>query len=100
MRIRGLFLFRRYHIPAFVIVLLLSGLILISLRIKQRTGVAFFDAFLMELTAPVQSGATSVIKGVQGVFHHYLFLIHAEKENEALKKRVKQLEDELKKLKK
>ena len=41
MRIRGLFFFRRYHIPTFIIVLLLFGLVLMSLRVKQRQGVAF-----------------------------------------------------------
>jgi hypothetical protein len=62
MRICGLFFFRRYHIPTFIIVLLLFGLVLMSLRVKQRQGVAFLDALLLEVTSPAQKVATLVIK--------------------------------------
>ena len=64
MRIRGLFFFRRYHIPTFIIVLLLLGLILISFRVKQRQAIAFLDALLLEVTSPAQKVATLVIKPV------------------------------------
>jgi hypothetical protein len=33
-----------------------------SLRVKQRQGVAFFDALLLEVTSPAQKVATLVIK--------------------------------------
>lgn len=62
MRIRGLFFFRRYHILTFINVLLLFGLVLMSLRVKQRQGVAFLDALLLEVTSPAQKVATLVIK--------------------------------------
>jgi len=62
MRIRGLFFFRRYHILTFINVLLLFGLVLMSLRVKQRQGVAFLDALLSEVTSPAQKVATLVIK--------------------------------------
>ena len=62
MSIRGLFFFRRYHIPTFIIVLLLFGLVLMQLRVKQRQGVVFFDALLLEVTSPAQKVATLVIK--------------------------------------
>jgi hypothetical protein len=62
MRIRGLFFFRRCHIPTFIIVLLLFGLVLMSLRVKQWQGVAFLDTFLLEVTSPVLKVATLVIK--------------------------------------
>ena len=64
MRICGLFFFRRYRIPTFIIVLLLFGLILMSLRIKQRQGVAFLYALLFEITSAAQKVATLVIKPV------------------------------------
>jgi rod shape-determining protein MreC len=94
MRIHGLFSFRKYHIAAFVIALLLFGLILISLRVKQRQGVAFFDAVLIELISPVQKAATFAIKAVSGVFQQYVFLVHLQKENEIFKKRIATLEEE------
>lgn len=62
MRIRGLFFFRRYHILTFINVLLLFGLVLMSLRVKQRQGVAFLDALLLEVPFPAQKVATLVIK--------------------------------------
>jgi rod shape-determining protein MreC len=94
MRIRGFFLFRRYTIPAFIIVLLLSALILMSLRVKQKKGVDFFDALVMELCSPFQKASTFVIRTVQGVFQGYIFLVHLQKENVMLKQRIAQLEKE------
>jgi rod shape-determining protein MreC len=91
---RGLFLFRRYTIPAFIIILLLSALILMSLRVKQREGIAFFDALMMEFCSPFQKGTTFVIKTIDGVFRKYLFLVHLQKENATLKQRIAELQTE------
>ena len=81
MRIRALSFFRRYHPSGLYHPLLLVGLVLMSLRVKQRKGVAFFDALFMEIMLPFQKAATFVIKTVQGVFQHYVFLVHLQKEN-------------------
>ncbi len=94
MRIRGLSLFRRYHVQAFIVFLLLLGLVLISLRAKDRKGVQFFDAFLMELCSPVQSAASSIIKAVQGAAEHYFLLVRVQKENELLRRRVAELQEQ------
>jgi len=94
MRIRALSFFRRYTIPAFIIALLLLGLVLMSLRVKQREGITFFDSLFMELTTPVQQAATFVIKTVHGVFQHYVFLVHLQKENGLLRKRMAELQEE------
>ena len=91
MRIRSFFLLRRYTIPAFITLLLLSALILMSIRVKQRTGMDFFDALVMELCAPFQKASTFIIKKVNGVFQGYLFLVHLQKENTMLKQRVAEL---------
>jgi rod shape-determining protein MreC len=94
MRIRALSFFRRYTIPAFIIALLLLGLVLMSLRVKQRQGITFFDSLFMEFTSPVQQAATFVIKTVHGVFQHYVFLVHLQKENGLLRKRIAELQEE------
>ena len=94
MRIRSFFLFRRYTVPTFIVILLLSTLIVMSLRVKQRKGVDFFDALLMELCAPFQKASTFVIKTVRGVFQEYLFLVHLQKENSMLKQRIAELQKE------
>ena len=94
MRIRGLFLFRKYSLPIFIVLLLLFALVLMSLRAKQRKGVELFDALLMEISFPFQKAATLVIKTVQGTFQHYIFLVNLEKENRMLKEKIAQLQEE------
>ncbi len=93
MRIRN-FLFRKYAIPTVILLLLLSALILISLRVKERKGVAFMDGLLMEICSPFQQGATSVINKIKGVWKGYLFLVHVHRENERLKKQIAELQRE------
>lgn len=94
MRIRGFFLFRRYSLPIFIVLLLLFALVLMSMRAKQRKGVELFDALLMEISFPFQKAATLVIKTVQGTFQHYVFLVNLEKENRMLKEKIAQLQEE------
>ena len=94
MRIRDFFLFRRYTLLIFIILLLLFALVLMSLRVKQRKGVEFFDALLMEICSPFQKASTFVIKTVQGTFQQYVFLVHLEKENRMLKQKIAELQEE------
>ena len=94
MRIRDFFLSRRYSLPIFIVLFLLLALILMSLRAKQRKGVDFFDAFVMEVCSPFQKGATFMIKAVQGTFQQYVFLINLEEENRRLKQKIAQLQEQ------
>lgn len=92
MRIRN-FLFRRSILPA-LILLLFIPLILVSLRVKGYPGVIFLDALFLEVTAPLQRGATSVYKKLGNVWKGYLYLVHVQKENEELKKKLAELQRE------
>jgi rod shape-determining protein MreC len=94
MRIRYFFLFRRYSLPIFIILFLLFALVLMSLRAKQKKGVEFFDALVMEICSPFQKGATFVIKTVQGTFQQYVFLVNLEEENRNLKQKIAQLQEQ------
>ncbi len=94
MRIRGLFLFRRYSLFVFVLLLLLLALVLMSLRAKQNKGMEFFDALLMEICSPVQKASTFVIETVQGTFQRYVFLVNLERENRRLKQQIAELQEE------
>jgi rod shape-determining protein MreC len=94
MRIRSFFLFRRYSLLAFAVLLLLTAVVLMSLRVKQRKGVDFFDALWMELCSPFLKGSTFVIKNIHGVFQEYVFLVHLQKENMFLKQRIVELQNE------
>lgn len=93
MRIRN-FLSRRYTLPAVITLLLLSALVLISLRVQDRKGVAFFDRLLMGICSPFQKASMFVLKEVEGVFRNYLFLVDLRRENEELKKRMADLQRE------
>jgi len=93
MRIRN-FLSRRYTLPAAIALLLLSALVLISLRVQDRKGVAFFDRLLMEVCSPFQKVSTFVLKKAEGVFRGYVFLVDLQRENEELKKRMADLRRE------
>ncbi len=94
MRIRSLFLFRRYTIPTVIILLFVFSLVLMSLRVKQRKGVDFFDALLMEFCSPFQKASTFIINTIHGIFQEYLFLIHLQRENVVLKQRIAELQRE------
>jgi rod shape-determining protein MreC len=94
MRVRGFFLFRRYHLFIFIILLLLFALVLMSLRAQQRKGVEFFDALLMEIGSPFQKASTFVSKTIRGTFQQYVFLVNLEKENRMLKQKVAELQAE------
>jgi rod shape-determining protein MreC len=94
MRIRGFFFFRRYTLVTFIFVLLLSALILMSLRVKQRQEVAFVDALLTEIVSPFQKASTFLIKTVHGLFQNYVVLIHLQRENLMLKQKIAELQRE------
>jgi rod shape-determining protein MreC len=94
MGIRDFFLFRRYSLLIFIVLLLLFALVLMSLRAKQREGVEFFDALLMEICSPFQKAATLVIKTVQGTFTQYVYMVNLGKENRMLKQKIAELQEE------
>ncbi len=94
MRIRDLFLSRRHRLFTFITLLLLFALVLMSLRAKQKKGVDYFDALLMEIFSPLQKASTFVIKTVQGTFQKYVFLVNLEKENRMLKHKIAKLQEE------
>jgi rod shape-determining protein MreC len=94
MKIRSFSLFRRNTLLTFVVLLLLAALILMSLRVKQRKGVEFFDALLMECCSPFLKASTFVIQTIQGVFQEYIFLVQLQKENTLLKQRIVELKKE------
>jgi rod shape-determining protein MreC len=94
MRIRSFLLFRRYSLFIFIVLLLLCALVLMSLRAKQRKGVDFFDALLLEICSPLQKASTFFTKAVQGTFHHYVFLVNLEEENRGLKRKIAELREE------
>jgi rod shape-determining protein MreC len=66
-----------------------------SLRVKQRKGVDFFDALLIECCSPFLKASTFGINTIQGVFQNYVFLVHLQEENTLLKQRIGELQKEI-----
>jgi rod shape-determining protein MreC len=95
MRIRSLSLFRKFSLGAIIVVLLLLfALVLMSYRIKQKKGLDYVDAFVLEICSPVQEGVSFALRAVGGVFQKYLLLVHVQQENVVLKQRIAELENE------
>ena len=65
-----------------------------SLRVKQKQGVTFVDALVIEIVSPSQKASTFLIKTVHGVFQNYVVLIHLQRENLLLKQKVAELQQE------
>lgn len=91
---RSLFLSRKSTLLTVVILLLLSALILMSLRVKQKSEIKGLDSFLIELYSPFQKGATFIFNEIKSLFYGYLFLVELEKENRILKQKIARLERE------
>src|SRR5512147_1440660 len=94
MRIRGLFLLRRFPVAALVVLLLLVALVLMSLRVRQQKGIAFVDALVMELCSPFQRISTFVIQAIHHTYQQYFFLVHLQRENEMLRQQIAELQKE------
>jgi len=65
-----------------------------SLRARQQKGIAFLDAFVLEVCSPFQRASTFMIQTVHQTFQHYFFLVHLQRENEMLRQRVAELQKE------
>ena len=95
MRIRSLSLFKKISFSALIIVLfLLIALALMSYRIKQKRGLDYVDALMLEVCSPAQEGVSFVLNTIGGVFRKYFFLVHVQQENVTLRQRMAELQNE------
>lgn len=74
--------------------LLLLALILVSTNARNRRLEDPLGAVLLEGMRPVQSGVTQVTSAVGSVWRQYLALVGLQRENEALRQRILELERE------
>ena len=67
----------------------------ISIKSYKSGDVSFFEKAVLETIAPLQKGTFSLKERFLYVFDHYLWLINTSKENEALRQRVKVMQNEI-----
>jgi rod shape-determining protein MreC len=85
---------RKIVIP---IVIFLFALSLISASLHTSEKMSFFEALVVEVTAPVQKVVGGVITGIGSVWKGYFHLVGLQRENEALKRELQELKLELNK---
>jgi len=84
------------RIRGFLIVLLILSLTfyIFSLNYKRHT-IDSFQQVILNLTMPLFSAWTEVFHSVQNLLSRYVWLVKVEEENEALRKEIARLENEL-----
>lgn len=78
--------------PLLLIFILFILLIVISYQIKTEPGTTLFGNVVHKITNPFVRTFFSGINGVSFVWNHYIYLVGAEHENEAMKQDIAQLQ--------
>jgi rod shape-determining protein MreC len=74
---------------------MMAQLLLVSAQVQTRTGTRALQAVTFEVFSRVQRGSAAVVSGTRGFWGSYVALRGVRAENEALKRRVGQLEVQL-----
>jgi rod shape-determining protein MreC len=74
---------------------MIAQILLVSAQVQTKSGVRALNAVTFELFSRIEHGTASFVKGGQGFWGNYVGLRGVKSENEALKKRVAELEVEL-----
>ncbi|MGC8719859.1 MAG: rod shape-determining protein MreC [Thermodesulforhabdaceae bacterium] len=86
--------FRRIRGFLFVLFILVLTFYIFSLNYK-RYSIDYLQETFLSLTMPVFSAWTEVLQSVQKAVSRYIWLVRVEEENEALRKEIARLENEL-----
>ncbi len=88
----------RHREGLLLVVLILSSILMISRQVRDQAGMTYFRRTVITVMAPLQSGFSSVIGGVQGLWNDYLFLFDTREENALLRDEVSRLRSEVQEL--
>ena len=77
-----------------VSVILLFSLALMTLNVKQETGVRFLDSIVGEILSPFQNYFSQNLQSVSDSLNHYFFLIDVARQNDELQLEVQRLKSE------
>ncbi len=85
---------RKIVIPILIFLLALS---IVSASLHTSEKMSFFEALVVEVTAPIQKVVSAVINGIGSVWKGYFSLVGLERENEALKRELQEVKLQLNK---
>ena len=74
---------------------MIAQILLVSAQVQTKSGVRALNAVTFEVFSRIEHGTASFVKGGQGFWGNYIGLRGAKAENDALKKRVAELEVQL-----
>jgi rod shape-determining protein MreC len=80
------------------LILLLLGLPILFLEVNLRGPGArlnLLDRVILRISAPIEAGVTFCLRGMGGVWHHYVALVGVQQENDQLRSENSQLRTEL-----
>jgi len=86
--------FRRLRDAAIAIVLLALPFFVLNANLREPGRENFYDEPILALSAPIQSLAASVARGVSDFFDDYVYLVEVRQENERLRARLARLDQE------
>lgn len=73
---------------------MLGSIILVSINARQRRTADVVSTLLLEGMRPVQNSATQVDEAITRIWHQYIALVGLQRENDALRHRILELEQE------
>lgn len=80
-------------ITCFVLLAVLS-LTILTWKVKDRVPVTIFENALLSITRPLQQSVTSATASLGGIWEHYIYLVHVQRENARLREEIKWLRQE------
>ena len=82
------------RIVLLTVLLSICALLLLSVNIKEKKGLHFFEKIILEVFSPSQKVIRSSTKGMASFFNNYILLIGLKEENDNLKKAINALKEE------
>jgi rod shape-determining protein MreC len=69
-------------------------LTLLTWKVKNRVPVAVFESTVLSITRPFQQAATWTTRSLTGLWDNYVYLVHAQQENQRLREEIRWLRQE------
>jgi rod shape-determining protein MreC len=90
--------FKRIRDALVAIALLVIPFFVLSANLRDPSEATGFDQPILQISAPIQSFATTTASWVSDIVEDYVYLVEVEEENEALRARLARLERERRRL--
>lgn len=91
-------LFTRYRDIAIVVVLLVAPFLFLRANMKKPDQINAMDRVILQVSAPIEFGASSISRGVSNAVSDYVYLVDVKQENERLTYENARLKEQVRKL--